>query len=352
MKNIGIDIGMKTCVVCIMDEKKNVLEETAYPNTLKDATEFARRAAKRHGQCRAVCESTGNMWLKSFEGFDGAGIPIVLANPAKLKAISQAGAKTDRIDARMLARLLSADMIPACHVPERDVRSQKQILRHRITLVQDRTRMSNRAGRLLDKYDVAMRGTRLPGAKNLGMLEAERLENENDDYVLHSIIRQIRRVNEEVADIDRRIRAMALENEDARIIMSMTGLDAFGALLVALEIDGIGRFPSPKKLVSWAGLCPTVHQSGNTTYHGRMRKDSNRHVNWIMNQAAKSAARYDKRMSIVYERARKAHPYHVAVSHVSTKMLTIIWHMLHDRKMYDGKKDALYARKLKKLESR
>ena len=351
MKNIGIDIGMKTCVVCVMDEKKNVLEEAAYPNTLKDATAFARRAAGRHGRCRAVCESTGNMWLKSFEGFERAGIPIVLANPARLKAISQTSAKTDRIDARELARLLSADMIPTCHVPERDVRSQKQLLRHRITLVQDRTRMSNRAGRLLDKYDVAMRGTRLAGAKNLQMLEAARLANADDDYVLHHTIRQIRQVNEEIADVNKRIRAMALKNGDARIVMSMTGLDAFGALLVALEIDGIGRFPNPKKLVSWAGLCPTVHQSGKKDYRGRMKKDSNRRVNWVMIQAAKIAARYDKRMGDVYERARTAHPYHVAVSHVSTKMLTIIWHMLHDRKLYDGTKDALYARKLKKLES-
>ena len=338
MKNIGIDIGAKTCIACIMDGKKNVPEEAAYPNTPKDATGFAGKAAGRHGRCRAVCESTDNMWPKSFEGFDRAGIPIVLANPAKPKPISQASAKTDKIDARMLARLLSADMIPACHVPERDVRSQKQLLRHRITHVQDRTRMSNRAGRLPDRYDVAMRGTRLAGANNLGMLEAARLANENDDYVLHGIIRQIRRANEEIADVDKRIRAMALENDDAKIIMSMTGLDTFGALLVAPEIGGIGRFPNPKKLVSWAGLCPTVHQSGNTTYHGRMRKDSNRRVNRTMNQAAKSAARYDKRMRNVYERARKAHPYHVAISHVSTKMLTIIWHML-------------YARKLKKLES-
>ena len=351
MRYVGIDIGMKTCAVCVMDDTGDVLEEASYPNTLKDATVFAQRTVGRYGECRAVCESTGNMWLKSFDGFEKADIPIVLANPSKLKPISQASAKTDKIDARVLARLLSVDMIPACHVPDPDVRSQKQLLRHRITLVQERTRVSNRTGRLLDKYDVAMRGTRVAGARNLQMLEAGKLANADDDYVLHRIIRQIRRINADIADVDRRIGAMALENKDARIIMSMTGLDVFGALLVALEIDGIGRFESAKKLVSWAGLCPTVHQSGNTTYHGRMKKDSNRRVNWVMNQAAKTAARYDKRMSNVYERARKTHPYHVAVSHVATKMLTIIWHMLHDRKMYDGKKDILYARKLKRLES-
>ena len=83
MRYIGIDIGMKTCVVCVMDDKGNVLEEASCPNTLKYATEFAQRTAGRHGECRAVCESTGNMWLKSFDGFERAGISIVLANPSK-----------------------------------------------------------------------------------------------------------------------------------------------------------------------------------------------------------------------------------------------------------------------------
>ena len=184
------------------------------------------------------------------------------------------------------------------------------------------------------------------------MLEARKLANADDDYVLHHIVRQIRPVREEIADANKRIRMMALKNGDAKTIVSMTGLDAFGAaLLVALEIDGIGRFPNPGKLVSWARLCPTVRQSGKKDYRGRMKKDSNRRVNRVMVQAAKIAARYDRRMGGVYERTRKAHPYHVAVSHVSTKILTIIWHMLHDRKLYDGTKDALYARKLKKLES-
>ena len=113
MKSIGIDIGAKTCAVCVMDEKKkNVLEEAVYSSTLKDATEFARRAAGRHGKGRAVCESAGNMRLKSFGEFERAGIQIVLANPTGLKAISQTSAKTDKIGAGALAGLLPADMIP------------------------------------------------------------------------------------------------------------------------------------------------------------------------------------------------------------------------------------------------
>ena len=57
-----------------------------------------------------------------------------------------------------------------------------------------------------------------------------------------------------------------------RVGYDMTGFDAFGALLIALEIDDISRFETSKKLVSWLGLCPTIHQSGNTLYHGKMKK--------------------------------------------------------------------------------
>ena len=77
------------------------------------------------GACKAVCESTGNMWIKSFEAFEKADIHIQLANTLKLKAISQASVKTDKIDAQVLARLPSADMIPACHVPGQKVRGQR-----------------------------------------------------------------------------------------------------------------------------------------------------------------------------------------------------------------------------------
>ena len=166
MKHIGIDIGMKKCYVCIMDDKSNVLEDSQYVNTVRHAEVLVRRLSRQYGKCRAVYESTGNMWVKSFEAFEKAGIPIMLANTMKLRIISESTAKTDRIDAKVLARLLAADMVPSCHVPERTVRSQKQMLRHRISLVQDRTGVSNRAGRLLDKYDVSLNGKRIAGTRN------------------------------------------------------------------------------------------------------------------------------------------------------------------------------------------
>jgi transposase len=60
------------------------------------------------------------------------------------------------------------------------------------------------------------------------------------------------------------------KNESVKILMSMTGIDYFSAMMIASEIGDITRFSTPEKLVSWSGLCPSIHQSGNSLYMGRM----------------------------------------------------------------------------------
>jgi transposase len=81
--------------------------------------------------------------------------------------------------------------------------------------------------------------------------------------------------------------------------MSMTGIDYFSVMLIASEIGDITRFSTPEKLVSWSGLCPTIHQSGNSFYMGKM-KDGNKKVRWILIQAANTAARKDDRLRRFY----------------------------------------------------
>ncbi len=88
MKSLGIDIGKRKCFVCIMDEKGRVLDDTSYDNTSNDATEFAKLLIKKYKKVKAICESTGNMWIKTFDAFEKNNIPIKLSNPLKNKAIA------------------------------------------------------------------------------------------------------------------------------------------------------------------------------------------------------------------------------------------------------------------------
>ena len=75
-------------------------------------------------------------------------------------------------------------MIPACHVANWDTRSQKETVRHRIRLVQDRTKVTNRIHSLLDKYDVRIIGTAMTGIKNLAHISDMSLKNGN--YALYT----------------------------------------------------------------------------------------------------------------------------------------------------------------------
>ena len=118
-------------------------------------------------------------------------------------------------------------------------------------------------------------------------------------------ISKIRYYNDEIEKMNHAIRLYVKESHDAQLLLTITGIDVFTAALVASEIDGIKRFASPKKLVSWSGMCPTTHQSGDTAYHGRMKKDSNRKVNWVITQCALSAAVHDPRMKAYYEHLKK-----------------------------------------------
>ena len=139
----------------------------------------------------AVCESTTNLWLKTYQAFEKYNIGGKLANPLKTKAIAEAKIKTDTLDARTLAHLLRSDLrfrglLTLEHLltfldlilqPNitalREIREDRLLLRLRINLVQDRTRVMNRVHSLLDKYDVKCDYDNIFGVKGTRWLESK-----------------------------------------------------------------------------------------------------------------------------------------------------------------------------------
>jgi transposase len=172
MNYIGLDIGKRNCVVCIMDPYGSIIEETEYSNTLEAAESFALSIKKKHdidsgsgGESAAVCESTGNLWLKTYQAFEKYNIDVKLANPLKTKAIAEARIKTDKLDARTLAHLLRSDLVAECYIADKETREDRSLLRLRTNLVQDRTRVINRTHSLLDKYDMNFSYSKIFGIK-------------------------------------------------------------------------------------------------------------------------------------------------------------------------------------------
>lgn len=224
--SIGIDISKKKCDYCVVDINGNVAERGQYPNTIQDAKSTAQKIKRKYGKvgCKAVCESTANMWKTTYEAFEDTGICIYLANPYKLALITKSSKKTDKEDAYKLANLLRSNMIHACHVPTKHIRGIRALVRLHIKLVQDRTRVINRIRSLLDAYNVTIGATNLYSKKGIKQLCEVTLGTESETIVLQQFTRQMQNITENITDTDRHLIAEAEQNEDAKLLMSMPGV--------------------------------------------------------------------------------------------------------------------------------
>jgi len=89
------------------------------------------------------------------------------------------------------------------------------------------------------------------------------INGELDRLILENHIEYIESINSQIKKTDEALRERASRDEDVRLLLSLTGIDVYTALLMRSEIGPITRFPDYKRLVSWAGLAPSTHQSGS-----------------------------------------------------------------------------------------
>jgi len=153
----------------------------------------------------------------------------------------------------------------------------------------------------------------------------------------------------QISLVDARIASLAYNDDRVRLLMTMPGLDYFSASCCG---DLRYQISSDKRLVSWAGLAPSVHQSGERTAFGRVGRYGNRLVRWVLVEAAQAAVRSDERFRMLYERYASRKGCQKSVVAVAHEMLRIVYYMLKRSEPYRGENRRLSMRKLKRLERR
>ncbi len=143
----------KRCQACLKDEKGRLVQELSIPNDTEGVEQLG-RLLQAYGEARIALESTGNLWTRVYDILNQHGFKVILANPYKSRIIAEAKIKNDKMDARVLADLVRADLIAESYVPDTETREQRALLRHRRSLVEDTTAVKNRIHNQLDKYDL------------------------------------------------------------------------------------------------------------------------------------------------------------------------------------------------------
>ena len=295
-------------------------------------------------------ESTSTLWMKLYDALEEEGIPVVLANPYKTRVIAESKIKNDKVDAAILADLLRAGLVASSYVAEKEVRELKELIRYRHTIKGQTTAIKNRIHSILNKHDMTFEGTDLFGKKGKAWLKTIIPQLKKvDAFVLKEELAHLDHFSETLDKIESDLAREAVEREDVHLLMSITGVDFFTALLFLCEVGDISRFPSASHLSSWVGLVPRVHQSGDTLYHGRITKQGNRLVRWALVQAAHASVRWDPGMASFYNRIAARKGKKKAIVAVARKLSVIIYHMLKKHERYYYLKSITYVRKLKRL---
>jgi transposase len=345
IRYVGIDVGKARCRAALMNEKGAIESEFFFENNNKG---IANLTSALTSEDRVVMESTGNLWLNIYDTLDAKSIRVVLANPLKTKVIASAKVKTDKLDARILAHLLRADLIAESYVPQGNVREMRALVRHRLSLVKMRTMVKNKVHAIIDKYGYRCGYSDMFGKAGTQWLRAQQM-SDLDQLFLENHLGLIESVNSQICRVDEVIRERACEDQDVRLLLSLTGIDVYTALLLRSEIGPIERFADYKKLVSWAGLAPSVHQSGNVEFHGRITKRGSSILRWALVEAAHVAVQRDERMKAFYLRVAARRGNQKAAVAVACKMLKIAWFMLTRREAYGNVNEKRYEEKLKRM---
>jgi transposase len=127
--------------------------------------------------------------------------------------------------------------------------------------------------------------------------------------------------------LDAEVRARAKADPRVKVLTTLPGVGEFTALVMLAEIGDITRFPSARKLASWAGLTPTVRGSDLTVRHGHISKQGSAWLRWVLNQAAQTAKRSPE-FSATYAAIAKRRGKKIATIAIARKLLTRAYHLL------------------------
>ena len=278
---------------------------------------------------------------------------VVVANPRQVRLIAHAKIKTDAIDAAVLARLYASNFLPEVWIPDQRTLALRRQVTRRNQVVRQRVRLKTIVQSILHAHLVPQcPHADLFGHKGRAWLTAQHLpEDEREAVERH--VREYDRAGEDLRVVERELARGALADASVKRLMTIPGIDMVVAVGLTAAIGPIERFKKPDQLVSYIGLNPSVHQSGEgPARHGRITKQGRTHARTMLVEAAWQAVRGPGPLRAFYQRVSSRRGNHVAAVAVARKLVVIVWHLLAKGEDYAGVRPALHAKKLRDLELR
>jgi transposase len=287
---LGLDVHAENIAVAIAEAGRDgeVRAHGMISSDLQNVEKLLRRLGHPGKELR-VCYEAGPCGFVLARRLQQLGIACAVVAPSLTPKGAGDKIKTDRRDARMLARLHRAGELTAVHVPDERDEAIRDLCRARTDAVHDR-----RSGRNQLKAFLLRNGYRY-GEKtawsqaHLRYLRELVLPHPAMKIVLEEYLQAIDAADQRIERIEVHMKALLDEWHMRPVVLALMGLRGYqtvAAMITVSEIGDIHRFAHPRQLMAYLGLVPSESSSGSSRTQGAITKCGNGHLRWIFNECA------------------------------------------------------------------
>jgi transposase len=329
MLHAGLDLRRRRLDFHLLDESGETVEVGAAPPDGDGLRGLADRLKRYQQPIRAAIESMNGARFVH-DQLELPGWEVQIADALRVKGLAPLACKTDRIDAWVLAELSRRELVPAIWLPDPDVRAERERARWRLHLVRHRSSLKQRVHASLLAHGKPCPVSDLFGVAGRNLLERLQLP-EPWAGTLAASLRLIDELDREIAGCEAELRRLGADHRYVPYLLTAPGIGWVLAYTIAAEIGDISRFPTPRKLAGYTGLCPRVYQSGESDRRGPLAKQGPRYLRWALIEAATHARThrvYRDRYERTKQRLGKQRGAKVAQVDLARRLAEAIWHML------------------------
>ena len=387
---IGIDIGKNHHEASIVSpEGKQIGHSLRFATTHKGADSLMSFIFNNIGNSSCIfgMEATGHYWYPIYSFLKARGYTIYVINPIQsdsLRKMYIRQTKNDSIDSFLIAEVIRFGQFTTTSMADENILAMRQLCRYRDSVISSRTEIKLRISTIMEQIfpEYEKQFSSLWLSTSMGILEKyltpENIENAPIDELFEIIkdkshnkltMKKAISIREAASDTfgikiaqdafsfqlkqlidrmnfhDKQIEALDIEimkyyEQFDCYLHTIPGIGIIGAATILAEIGDISRFKNSSALVAFAGIDPTVRQSGefNST-HNHMSKRGSPYLRHAIFLAATTCSFHNSPLNAYYKKKRDQGKHHLtATGAVARKLTTVIYAVLRDSKPYEPKK--------------
>jgi len=336
-KYIGFDIDSKKVSVCVIESGKKDIYAAIGPDiaSMRRFLFSQKKDGYRLHLAYEVSGYSGYIHDQLCECVDR----IAVANPVKTTWIFRTAKKTDRVDARKLAVLLSIGELPTVHVPNKEVRQWRQMILHRRNIVRDICRVKNRIRAILKSAGFFKALHKGGWWKQVNIMWLRQISTgiEFWQVQLVQLMDEYEFLDKQLLKATNHLDGYLTAKAGAVLLMSIPGIGPRTAEAVLAYTDGVERFGGSREYCSYFGVVPKLDESGDSRRVGHITKHGPSVVRWLLCESSWKSIRKSVALKCFYERVKNGDNKRkkIAIVAVCRKLLSIMRAMLTTGELFN-----------------